>query len=167
MPFKKVVPTVGRPVGPTLNKSLVARIRKIDVRIIASVAAALLLIVGVMWTIPTTPESNEFTFDAARRNLSNAKPIEINQPIAGQIVDGSDVDYYRIASGAGGNFRIHVEKDSGTLLTALDVYNANKNIVEEKLGSDSSFVAQPNATYYIQVSGQRNTTGDYTLTVSQ
>ena len=146
--------------------SLFERIRRIDVRIIASVAAALLLIVGVMWTIPTTPESNNFTFDSARRNLSNARLIEINQPIAGQIVDGSDIDYYRIGSGAGGNFRIHVAKDSGTLLTALDVYDANKKIIEEKLGSDSSFVAQPNVVYYIQVSGQRSTTGDYTLTVT-
>ena len=147
-------------------KSLFARVRKTDVRIIASVAAALLLIAGVMWTIPTTPESNNFTFDSARRNLSNAKLIEINQPIAGQIVDGSDIDYYRIGSGPGGNFRVHVAKDSGTLLTALDVYDANKTLIEEKLGSDSSFIAQPNATYYIQVSGQRSTTGDYTLTVT-
>jgi hypothetical protein len=146
---------------------LFARIRKIDVRIIASAAAALLLIVGVMWTIPTTPESNEFTFDAARRTLSNATPIEINQPIAGQIVDGSDIDFYRIRSGKDGQLlQIHVGKDSGTLLTALDVYDADKKLVGEKLDGNYSFVAQPNATYYIQVSGQRSTTGDYTLTVS-
>lgn len=146
--------------------SLFARIRKIDVRIIASAAAALLLIVGVMWTIPTTPESNEFTFDAARRDLSNAKPIEINQPIAGQIVDGSDIDFYRIRSGTNRQLYIHVANDSGTLMTALDVYDANKKLVGEKLGGEYSFVAQANATYYIQVSGQRSTTGDYTLTVS-
>ena len=145
---------------------LFARIRKIDVRIIASAAAALLLIVGVMWTIPTTPESNEFTFDAARRTLSNATPIEINQPIAGQIVDGSDIDFYRIRSGKSGQLQIHIGKDSGTLLTALDVYDSTKKLVGEKLDGDYSFAAQANATYYIQVSGQRSTTGDYTLTVS-
>jgi len=145
---------------------LFARIRKIDVRIIASAAAALLLIVGVMWTIPTTPESNEFTFDAARRTLSNATPIEINQPIAGQIVDGSDIDFYRIRSGKSGQLQIHIGKDSGTLLTALDVYDANKKLVGEKLVGDYSFLAQANATYYIQVSGQRSTTGEYTLTIS-
>lgn len=146
--------------------SLFARIRNIDVRIIASAAAALLLIVGVMWTIPTTPESNEFTFDSARRSLSNAKPIKINQPIAGQIVDGSDIDYYQIRSSTNGQLQIHVANDSGNLLTAIDVYDANKKLVGEKLDGDYSFVARTNVTYYIQVSGQRSTTGDYTLTVS-
>ena len=145
---------------------LFARIRKIDVRIIASVAAALLLIVGVMWTIPTTPESNEFKFDSARRTLSNATPIEINHPVSGQIVDGSDIDFYRIRSSNNGQLQIHVGNDSGTLLTALDVYDANKKLVGEKLDGDYSFIAQANATYYIQVSGQRSTTGDYTLTVA-
>jgi hypothetical protein len=145
--------------------SLLARIRKVDVRVWASAAAALLLIFGVMWTLPTTPESNEFKFDTARRGLDNAKLININEPAAGQIVDGSDVDYYQIRSGSGGPLRIHVAKDSGTLVPALDVYDSNKKLVEEKLGPDYSFVAQSNATYYIQVSGQRSTTGDYTLTV--
>jgi hypothetical protein len=147
-------------------KSLLLRIRKIDVRIIASAAAALLLIVGVMWTIPTTPESNEFTFDAARRTLSNARLIEINQPVPGQIVDGSDIDYYQIHSGPGGLLRIHIEVNSGGMTPAIDVYDANKSIIEEKLGPDYSFASRPNTTYYIQVSGQRSTTGDYTLTVS-
>ncbi len=143
--------------------SLFERVKTIDVRIIAAVAAALLLIVGVMWTIPTTPESNEFTFDGARRSLSNARPIQMNQPISGQIVDGSDIDYYRINSGFGGRLRVHIAKDEGTFLPAIDIYDANKKIVDEKLGADDTFIAQPNATYYIQVAGQRNTTGNYTL----
>jgi hypothetical protein len=148
------------------EKSWLARIRTIDVRLIAAAAASLLLIVGVMWTIPTTPESNSFTFDAARRNLSNARPIEINKPIPGEIVDGSDIDYFRINSGAGGRLQIHVRKDSGTLAPALDVYDAAKKIIAEKLGPDYGFAGQPNTTYYIQVWGQRNTTGQYTLTVN-
>src|SRR5437879_2276244 len=108
--------------------TLLARVRKIDVRIIAAAAAALLLIVGVMWTIPTTPESNEFRFDAARRNLSNAKSISLNQPLSGQIVDGSDIDYYQISSEPGGPIRIHVAKDSGSLIPALDVYDTNQKL---------------------------------------
>ena len=144
--------------------SLLTRVRKIDIRIIAAAAAALLLIVGVMWTIPTTPESNEFQFDAARRGLSNAKPIAINQPVSGQIVDGSDIDFYQIRLAPGGTIRVHVATDSGSLIPALDVYDANKKLIDEKLASDYSFIAQPNATYYVQVSGQRNTTGNYTLT---
>ena len=143
-----------------------ARVRAIDVRLIAAVAAALLLIIGAMWTIPTTPESNSFTFDAARRDLSSARPVEVNKPIPGQIVDGSDIDYYRINSGAGGHLQIHVQNDSGTLLPALDIYDARKKIIEEKLGPDYGLVGQPNTTYYIQVWGQRSTTGQYTLTIN-
>jgi hypothetical protein len=145
--------------------SLVARIKRTDVRIIAAAAAALLLIVGVMWTIPTTPESNEFKFDSARRNLSNAKPIQINQPVPGQIVDGSDIDYYQVRSGPGGRLHIHLAISSATLIPAIDVYDAEKKLVEEKLGSDDSFMAQPDTTYYVQISGQRSTTGDYTLII--
>jgi hypothetical protein len=142
-----------------------ARIRKIDVRLIASVAAAIMLIVGVMWTIPTTPESGSFKFDAARRGLSDAKPIEVNTPVPGEIVDGSDIDYYRINSGSGGHLKVHVEVASGSLVPAIDVYDAAKKIVEEKLGPDSSLMARPNTTYYVQVSGQRSTTGEYVLTI--
>ena len=143
--------------------SLFDRVKTIDIRIIAAAAAGVLLIVGVMWTIPTTPESNEFKFDSARRSLSNAKPVELNHPVSGQIVDGSDVDFYRIESAAGGQLRVHVSNDAGTLLPALDIYDANKKLIQEKLGSDDTFVARPNATYYIQVAGQRSTTGNYTL----
>ena len=147
-------------------KNWFAGIRTIDVRLIAAAGAALLLIGGVMWTIPTTPESNEFRFDAARRNLSNAKSISFNQPLSGQIVDGSDIDYYRISSGPGGRFYIHMRNESGTLAPALDIYDATKKLIDEKLGPDDELVAQPNTIYYIQVSGQRNTTGQYTLMVS-
>jgi len=82
-------------------------------------------------------------------------------------VDGSDIDYYRISSGAGGRFYIHVRNESGTLAPALDIYDATKKLIDEKLGPDDELVAQPNTIYYIQVSGQRNTTGQYTLTVKQ
>ena len=87
------------------------------------------------------------------------------QPVSGQIVDGSDIDFYQIRSAPGGTIRIHVATDSGSLIPALDVYDMNKKLLGEKLASDYSFTGQPNATYYIQVSGQRNTTGNYTLTV--
>jgi hypothetical protein len=71
------------------------RIRALDVRLFAAVAAALMLIVGVMWVVPTTPNSNSFTFDAARRDISDARPIELASTVQGTLVDGSDVDFYR------------------------------------------------------------------------
>src|SRR2546427_3333680 len=98
-------------------KTWFARVRSIDVRIIAAAGAAVLLIGGVMWTIPTTPDSNNFTFDAPRRDFSSARPVEIGKPIQGQIVDGSDIDYYRIrAGGAGGHVQIHIQNGSGTFV---------------------------------------------------
>ena len=145
-----------------------ARIRAIDVRIIAAAAAAVLLIGGVMWTIPTTPESNSFTFDSPRRDFSSARPIEIGNPFRGQIVDGSDIDYYQVKSGAaGGRIQIHIQNDSGTFAPGLSVYDSAKKLIEEKPGPDYSLVTQPNTTYYIQVWGQRSTTGQYTLTIRQ
>ena len=148
-------------------KNWFAGIRTIDVRLIAAAGAALLLIGGVMWTIPTTPDSNGFTFDLPRRDFSSARAIEINKPVQGKIVDGSDIDYYRISSGPGGRFYIHMRNESGTLAPALDIYDATKKLIDEKLGPDDELVAQPNTIYYIQVSGQRNTTGQYTLTVKE
>jgi hypothetical protein len=126
------------------------------------------LIVGVMWTVPTTPESNSFKFDAPRRDFSSARLVEPGKPIHGQIVDGSDIDYYRINGGAtGGNVQIHVQNDSPTFLPGLSVYDSAKKLIEERPAVDYSLAAQPNTTYYIQVWGQRSSTGEYTLTVTQ
>ena len=149
-------------------KTWFARVRSIDVRIIAAAAAAVLLIGGVMWTIPTTPDSNSFTFDAPRRDFSSARLVEPGKPIQGQIVDGSDIDYYRINSGAaGGRVQIHIRNNSSAFVPGLSVYDSAKKLIEERLAADYSLATQPNTTYYVQVWGQRSTTGPYTLTVTQ
>ena len=147
-------------------KNWFAGIRTIDIRLIAAAGAALLLIGGVMWTIPTTPDSNSFTFDLPRRDFASARPLEMNKPVQGRIVDGSDVDYYRFRSGSGGRFQIHVRTDSDSLIPALDIYDATKKLIDEKLGADDTLVAQPSTVYYIQISGQRSSTGPYTLIVN-
>ncbi len=85
-----------------------------DVRVWASIGAALLLIAGVMWTIPTTPDSNNFKFETVRRDISQARPIEIAKPIQGKIVDGSDTDLYRIDPAPGfGRLEMSVHIDNG------------------------------------------------------
>src|SRR5262249_51200428 len=73
-----------------------SRIRGLDIRLVAAIAATLLLVIGVMWVVPTTPTSNSFTFDATRRKLSDARAIEPGKPVQGNLVDGSDADFYRI-----------------------------------------------------------------------
>ncbi len=149
-----------------------------DIRVWASIGAALLLIAGVMWTIPTTPDSNNFKFDTVRRGISQARPIEIAKPMQGKIVDGSDTDLYRIDPAPGfGRLEISVHIDNGTraLILGLTVYDAAKKTIAEKSeeylhrpGADLeySFAAQPDMTYYLQVWSQRNTAGAYTLTVT-
>ena len=152
------------------------RMRSWDIRIWASIGASLLLIAGVMWTIPFTPDATNFTFDTTRRDVANAHEIQIDQPLNGQLVDGSDTDFYRIAPlPSAVRLDVHMGNGSTKLIPALRVYDSTKNIVAEKskevlrtpgANLDCSFLAQSNRTYYLQVLSQRNTSGPYTLTVS-
>jgi hypothetical protein len=153
-----------------------ARLRALDVRLVAAIAATLLLVIGVMWVVPTTPNSNSFTFDTAQRSISSARPIEFGKPVEGAIVDGSDIDFYEVKPVQNPTrLDVHMSCGAANLIPALLIFDASKNIVQEKTdeyvrrpGADIefSFLAQSNMTYYVQVLSQRNTTGPYTLTVT-
>jgi hypothetical protein len=152
------------------------RIRALDVRLLAAVAATLLLIIGVMWIVPTTPSSNSFTFDTDRRDFSSARALEFAKTVSGSIVDGSDTDFYEVGP-VPGSFRLDVHMTgSEKLIPALRILDATKTLIQEKsveyvrqpgANIDTSFSAHSNTAYYIQVFSQRNTTGSYTLTVTQ
>jgi hypothetical protein len=153
-----------------------ARVRALDVRLWAAAAATLMLVFGVMWVIPTTPESSTFTFDNARRNISAARPVDLSMPISGNLVDGSDMDFYRI-SPLQSSFRldVHLANGSSRLIPGLRIFDASQQLVQDKTAeytrkpgadADVSFIARSNMTYYVQVFSQRNTTGSYTLTVT-
>jgi hypothetical protein len=152
------------------------RMRSWDIRIWASIGASLLLIAGVMWTVPFTPDATNFTFDTNRRDVASARIIELSQAINGQLVDGSDTDFYRIAPlKSSVRLDVHMANGSPKLIPALRVYDTSKNLIVEKsreyiktpgANLDCTFLASSNRTYYVQVFGQRNTTGLYTLTVS-
>ena len=152
------------------------RMRTWDIRIWASIGASLLLIAGVMWTVPFTPDATNFTFDTSRRDVASARIIELNQPIQGQLVDGSDTDFYRIAPRQSSvRLDVHLANGSPKLIPALRVYDTSKNLIVEKskellktpgANLDCTFLASSNRTYYVQVFGQRNTSGLYTLNVS-
>ena len=155
--------------------SLLDQIRSWDIRIWAAIGASLLLIAGVMWTIPFTPDASNFTFDTSRRDVANARVIPMDQPVNGELVDGSDTDFYRIAPFKSGvRLDLHMANGSPKLIPALRVYDSSKNLVIQKsqeylktpgANIDGSFLADSNRTYYVQVYGQRNTTGPYSLTV--
>ena len=152
------------------------RIRSLDVRILAAIVATVLLVGGVMWVVPTTPNSQSFTFDSARRGIPNALPLELGKTMQGAIVDGSDQDFYRIEP-LKSAYRLDVVMTTGSdkMIPALRVFDAAQNLIQDKTAEflrrpganiNSSFLAQSNVTYYIQVFTQRNTTGPYSLTVS-
>src|SRR5436190_16205209 len=109
------------------------RIRAIDVRILAAIAATVLLVGGVMWVIPTTPNSASFTFDAARRAISNALPLELGNRMEGSIVDGSDEDFYEI-SPLKSAYRLDVQMTNGSkqMVPGLRIFDGAKNLVLDR-----------------------------------
>ena len=148
----------------------------VDVRLLAAIGATVLLIIGVMWVVPTTPTSNSFTFDSARRGMEDARPIELETLVQGNIVDGSDADFYKITP-LKASYRLDVRMTTGSanMVPGLRIFDATRNLVQDKTveyvrspGSsiETSFLAQSSMIYYFQVFTQRNTTGPYTLTVN-
>src|SRR5215813_15417106 len=110
-----------------------ARIRALDVRLLAAIASTLLLVIGVMWVVPTTPTSNSFTFDTARRTTSSARPIEFEKPVEGNIVDGSDSDFYEVKPVQNpAHLNIHMSCGAGKLIPALRIFDGAKNVVQER-----------------------------------
>jgi hypothetical protein len=156
--------------------TLFERVRSWDIRIWAAIGASLLLIAGVMWTVPFTPDASNFTFDTNRRDVANARLIDLGQRIDGQLVDGSDTDYYRIAPlKASVRLDVHMDNGSQKLIPAVRVYDSSKNLIVQKAKEylkspgadlDCTFLAESNRIYYVQIFSQRNTTGTYGLTVS-
>lgn len=152
------------------------RMRSWDIRVWASIAASVLLIAGVMWTVPFTPDATNFTFDTTRRDVATAHLLEMDQAVNGQLVDGSDTDFYRIPPlPSSVRVDLHMTNQSPKLIPALRVYDSTKNLVVEKSKEylrkpgadlDCTFLAQSNRTYYVQILSQRNTSGPYALTAS-
>ena len=149
----------------------------VDIRLLAAIGAALLLVAGVMWVVPTTPDSNNFKFSSARRNMSDARPIEIGAQTEGRIVDATDADFYRITP-LQSSYRLDVRMKSGspTMIPGLRIYDAAQNLIQDKApdyqrrpGSEieASFLAQSNTIYYVEVFTQRNTPGPYSLIVNR
>jgi len=163
--------TSAQPSGESLG-----RMRGLDVRILAAIAAAVMLIVGVMWVVPTTPNSKSFTFNGSRRGVSAARPVQPGSTVEGRIVDGSDVDFYRLGPLAtGAVLDVRIANGSRSMIPGLIVFDSAANLIQERTSEflrrpgsniESFFSAEPNTTYYLQVMTQRNTTGPYTLTIT-
>jgi hypothetical protein len=158
------------------RNSWIERMRAIDIRVYAAVAATLMLIVGVMWIVPTTPTSRSFTFNSPQRGISSARPLALETPVSGRIVNGSDADFYRIdPSDTSIRLDFRVTNSSQTMVPAVRIFDGGDNLILEKAmeyvrspgaNVEGSFLAESKVTYYVQVASQRNTTGSYSLIVS-
>jgi len=158
------------------GESWFERFVRLDIRVWAAIIATVLLVGGVMWVVPTTPTSNSFTFDTARRNASTALPILLDTPLDGTIIHGSDAEFYQLEP-LKSSYRLDVRltNHSEKMIPGIRIFDAANNLIQDrslefvrKPGAtiETSFLAQSNMTYYVQVFSQRNTTGMYTISVT-
>lgn len=114
------------------------------------------------------------SYDAFEPNddFPQAKVISLGNTIEANIMDGSDTDFYLLkTAGPGGQLSAKLDNDSTTLQPIVTVYDSNRQKVqnctfwEPVAHVECAFPAQPQATYYVQVSGNVQTAGKYKLTL--
>lgn len=106
-------------------------------------------------------------------DILHASTVDLGKPIEANIMDAQDVDYYRFTSPSrAGNIEVAIQNRSTTLEPWLQVFNSDKTNISgyrfnPTAGADLkySFAVDPNATYYVAVGGNSQTSGDYTLTL--
>jgi hypothetical protein len=157
------------------GESWLERLVRLDIRVWSAIIATVLLVGGVMWVIPTTPTSSSFTFETARRDAATALPILLDLPLEGTIIHGSDAEFYRLEP-LKTSYRLDVllTNRSDKMIPGIRIFDAANNLIQDRSPEfvrrpgatiETSFLAQSNMTYYIQVFSQRNTTGPYTISV--
>jgi hypothetical protein len=115
-------------------------------------------------------------YDAYEPNddILTAKSIALAEPVAADIMDKGDMDYFTVAAGAkDGLLRALVENRSTSLQPEVAVYDSAKTLIGANSnttpGGDASlsFKAKANATYYVRVRDYYSSAaGGYTLSVS-
>lgn len=118
-----------------------------------------------------TPTKSYDSFEP-NDDFPQAKAISLGNTIEANIMDGSDTDFYLLKTdSAGGQLSAKLDNDSTTLKPIVTVYGSNRQQVqnctfwEPVAHVECAFAAQPQATYYVQVSGNVGTAGKYKLTV--
>lgn len=117
------------------------------------------------------------SYDAQEPNddILHASPITLSAPIAANIMDGHDFDYFAITAGkAEATLIASVKNRSTTLQPELALYDGSKRQLGTQAnttpGGDTSytFKTAPNATHFLRVRDvYSNAAGDYTLTVAE
>jgi hypothetical protein len=118
--------------------------------------------------------SSTHAFDAYEPNdtLATATLVHLGSTTHASILDGKDIDTYLVESPVATTLTAEVLEHSRSLAPALTFFGPDKNrltveprktVFEEWL--KYQFTAQAHQRYYIQVSSEKGTSGEYTLKV--
>ncbi|HXF53120.1 MAG TPA: hypothetical protein VNK52_03250 [Hyphomicrobiaceae bacterium] len=114
-------------------------------------------------------------YDAHEPNedILSARTIALGDAVKAEIMDKSDVDYFRIESGAADELLISIKNASTTLRPALQMFDASKANIATRYtttgGADVSYVlkVQPRSAYYLRIADYySDAAGAYVLTVT-
>jgi len=105
-------------------------------------------------------------------DILSSRRVAIGEEISANIMDAGDSDFFSIQSPRRGPVTIDIRNRSNTLIPALTMYDAdhrNLGFAQEvrKPGSNVRYVldADQGGVYYIQISSQAGTAGEYSLRV--
>lgn len=112
-------------------------------------------------------------YDAFEPNddIFHATPIQIAKPLQAGITDAGDVDYYMFESGQAGKFVAVLENRSTKLQPAITLFDKDRSRIAGAANDTASgnvrfaFMVSANSRYYVEVSPNYGSSGDYTLTV--
>jgi hypothetical protein len=102
-----------------------------------------------------------------------ATPLKVGQTIEANIMDGADMDSYRLSGVKEKSFTVHLENKSPALRPSIRVLKSDKSIAQDwnaanAPGADLTFsiASQPDQDYFIEVGSYgNNSAGPYKLTV--
>ena len=102
-----------------------------------------------------------------------ATPLTVGQTVEANIMDGPDVDSYRLSGVKEKSFTVHLENESTALQPSIRVLKSDKSILQDWTAANApgadlklSITSQPDQDYFIEVGSHWDrTAGPYKLTV--
>lgn len=107
----------------------------------------------------------------ANDDAFTAKEIGVGAAVDANIMDGADVDWYRVKAPAAAAMTVRLENRSSTLRPWVTVYDWNKKEIAGQAADNNgqnlefSVKAEAGKDHYVVTGGRYRSTGDYRLTV--
>jgi len=105
-------------------------------------------------------------------NAFTATPLKVGQTFDANIMDGGDVDSYRVSGVKEKSLTVHLENKSTALWPSVRILKSDRSIAKNwdwpnAPGADLTFSieAEPGQEYFIEVGNHDSTAGPYKLTV--